>query len=86
MLENQEFYVTFGSQYSHEQHPQDMHPNGYVVIEAPNEMVARGIAFANFEGRWSMLYTKEEFFSDGQESVDHWYPMGEVARYKMELH
>jgi hypothetical protein len=68
--ETETFYITFGSQYTERnvQHPQGMSTVGYFVIEAPDEMVARAIAFAIFDTRWSMIYTHADFWHNREET------------------
>ena len=53
-----DYYVTFGCQYSYTPHPTypDAHPDGYVVIVAPSEPVARAAAFAAFGQAWAFIY------------------------------
>jgi hypothetical protein len=82
--ETETFYITFGSQYTERnvQHPQGMSTVGYFVIEAPDEMVARAIAFAIFDTRWSMIYTHADFWHN-REETERWYPAGELGRYKL---
>jgi len=56
-----EWYITFGVQYGRreddDKHPLRMYSDGYAVIEAPDEEMARRIAKAIFEDEWSMIYS-----------------------------
>ena len=79
------FYLTFGVQYVHEEHPlgRVVNPNGYMVVEAPSETEARQQVAEVMGDRWSMIYSEEEFFSetyvmDDMRSVD-FYPVGCTA-------
>lgn len=76
-----EFYVTFGDQYRREPHVsfQNAHPDGYVQIDAPDEVTARRVAFGIFDTQWSMLYTFDEFWKDGTADVERWYPLGRLG-------
>lgn len=73
-----EFYVTFGVQYKEkplyldEQHPRGMHGNGYAVIEAPTEEIARALAHAVFNQRWAFLYETAP--------AGEYAPAGEIMR------
>ena len=72
----EEFYVTFGVQYTNDptngvEHPLGMHKDGYAVIEAPNYAVAQQIANAIFDQAYAFLYDKSEFIDDGK--VGRWY-------------
>lgn len=68
------FYITFGSQYRHEEHPNysDAHPDGWFTIHADSEAEARDLAFARFGSHWSFLYPEEDFET-------HYYPRGELG-------
>lgn len=81
------FYVTFGVKYRHHAHPQGMHPDGYVIIVAPDEDRARMMATIQFGTNWSFIYDhldveRERFhpqhYSQGVLGVfyapDDWYP------------
>lgn len=73
------FYLTFGVQYSREEHPRwaGADPNGWVLIEAPSEPDARELAVAHFGIHWSMLYPSQHF----PEALNKqkYYPIGELA-------
>lgn len=75
------FAVTFGQQYKREPHPYfgKAHPDGFVVIVAPDWDTARRMAFDNLGQAWSFMYpydTPEE-----QATVDGYQPLGELARW-----
>ena len=81
MTDVQDHYVTFGVQYRHEEHPLGMHPDGYAVIEAPDEETARKIAIAIFGTAWAFMYDREHFIDDG--TRDKWHTeKGEMLRIK----
>lgn len=81
-MEIEEFYCTFGVQYSGppngEPHPLGMHKDGYAVIEAPNFETARKIATAIFGKHWAFMYPKSEFIDDG--TAAKWHHSGEMLR------
>lgn len=60
------FFLTIGVQYSHEPHPLGIHPDGYVVVEADDELKGREMVFDLMGTKWSMLYDEDEFFSDSR--------------------
>lgn len=59
--EIREFFITFGVKYGRregdEKHPLGMYADGYAVIEAPSESVARTITQAIFGEAWAFMYT-----------------------------
>lgn len=71
-----EFYVTFGLQYTHAQHPtiEEAHPEGWITIEAPDERTARLWMFDHHGPQWAFMYTPETF-------EPHFFPRGELARF-----
>lgn len=77
-----ETVITFGVQYGRregdEKHPLGMYGDGYAVIEAPSREVARRIAHAIFDGRWSFDYPLEEFMVHPMRELFH--PAGELMR------
>ena len=77
------FYLTFGVQYSHAEHPTwpGAHPNGWVLIEAVNEDRARGLAYLYFKEYWSMLYPENHF--PVELNKRQYYPLGEIARIRV---
>lgn len=74
-----EFFITFGVQYSRVPHPTFplAHPDGWVVIEAPDEEAAREHAYARLGQRWAFIYTADTFDTS-------WHPLGELARFAAE--
>jgi hypothetical protein len=73
-----EYFITFGVQYEHDDHPLGMHPSGYAVIEAPDMETARAIAFAIFDTAYAFVYDREHFIDDGTKM--RWHPLGELLR------
>lgn len=71
----QEFHVTFGQQYRHEKHPRfpDAHPDGYVVIMAPDYEKAREMAFQYLGEFWAFIY-------EAKKHDTRPYPRGSLAR------
>lgn len=57
------FYVTFGEMYRTTEHPYftNAHPDGYLTIDAPDELAARHAAIARIGNHWACLYTANEF-------------------------
>jgi hypothetical protein len=77
-----EFYVTFGVQYSKhpeaDRHPLRMHKGGYAVIEAPDLEAARAIAYETFGDRYAFIYDRANFIDDG--TAAKWHHDGELLR------
>jgi hypothetical protein len=69
------FYITFGQKYGREPHPSglNIHPDGYVRIEADSESEARDIAFDTLGEYWAFCYHEKSFLSDIS-----YYPIGEL--------
>lgn len=69
-----EFYVTFGCQYAHEQHPRlgAAHPDGWLTIEADDEVAARATAIAWLGTAWSFMYDEKPDL--------RLFPLGELHR------
>lgn len=72
----EEFYVTFGVQYTNDEttgeiHPLGMHGKGYAVIEAPDMETARAMAFAIFDNKYAFIYDWDNFMGDG--TFERWY-------------
>lgn len=82
------WYVTFGVQYSHKEHPihgaWKIHPDGWVRVLADTYDEARRLTEDAFQTRWSNLYHPDdwetEFFplgelgTIGSDGVLHWAP------------
>lgn len=74
-MTTEEFFVTFGVQYTldperGERHPMGMHKDGYAVIVAPTYETARGIANAVFGDKYAFMYDSDEF----RVLRERWYP------------
>lgn len=76
------FCITFGSQYSYQEHPyfEDAHPDGWIEIEAEDEESAREMAFSLFGTAWSFLYEQEYFEKESR----RYYPRGVLAEVVVE--
>jgi hypothetical protein len=73
------FYVTFGVQYAHEQHPywQGADPDGWLLVLAPDEEAARNLVRTFIGLKWAFLYDASRF----NESEDRrHFPKGELAQ------
>jgi hypothetical protein len=70
-----EFYVTFGQRYRREAHPRmaEVHPDGWVTIEADTYRVARSATGVLFGTEWCWLYEAHP--------GAHYFPRGELARF-----
>lgn len=70
-----EFYVTFGIKYAREPHPTfaAAHPDGWVTIEAPDEIAARTVAFERLGIYFAFIYY------DAPDGC--LFPRGELARW-----
>lgn len=68
------FYMTVGVQYAREPHPQGLHPDGWVEVEAHDWMAARAIVIAAFGQVWSFLYEERDFTDR-----DTWHKRGRQA-------
>ena len=56
-------YISFGVQYSHEEHPflPWVHPDGYLaIVNVPNEDIRINVAFALTRGKHSFDYNDDE--------------------------
>jgi hypothetical protein len=78
----EEFYVTFGVQYTGDEETGEVHPFGmtgkdYAVIEAPHLEMARNIAFAIFGQQYSFIYDWDNFMGDG--TYERWYAGKDAA-------
>ena len=80
----QTFVVTFGVKWRREHHPQGMHPDGYAVIGAPNEMKARELAHEVFGAEnWAFMYDHLDRQHPGR-FHERSYPKGVLAVYLYE--
>ena len=72
------YYVTFGQQYPREPHPTfaKAHRDGWVEIEAPDEITARRIAVGWFDRAWAFIYSE----SDPWRPKLDMYPLGCLHR------
>ena len=72
MPELQEFRLTFGIRYAHEEHPlfPKAHPDGYVAVLAPTYEAARSLVITRVGHQWAFLYEpgglKEQFCHRGE--------------------
>jgi len=75
LLEMPNFYVTFGQRFRRQPHPasDNIHPDGYVKIEAVTYAVARAKAMELFGPMWAFIYEEEKF-----EKCKHYFPRGEI--------
>lgn len=75
------FIMTVGVQYGRreddEPHPLGIFADEYVVIEAPNEEMARAIAFAITDRKFAFLY---DYDSYPDEKLTQYHPAGERLR------
>jgi hypothetical protein len=76
------FYVTFGQQYRHEEHPCNdnmfkIHPDKWVRIVADSIGQARNAAFEMFGDKWAFIYDEKEFKKD-------YFPDGELLSIEIE--
>ena len=74
------FHATFGVKYAHEPHPSgfndEVHPDGYITIEAPDEMSARKFMMARYDNAYAFMYPESAFSA-------HLHSLGELARFKV---
>lgn len=80
VTENQQFFLTFGTRYTHEEHPTlgKVDPYSYVVIEAPNELQARRLAHFYCDKYWAFLYPIEDL---ERQVAEGFFPHGEAERW-----
>lgn len=73
------FYLTFGVQYRHTPHPywNGAHPDGWVLIQAPDEAAARKLAVRYFGYNWSTTYDALNF--NEAENQQLYYELGCIA-------
>jgi len=55
------FCLTVGQQYRRELHPDGLHPDGWVEIEAQSESEAQKFAFMTYGKQWSNIYPENRF-------------------------
>lgn len=72
------FVFTFGVQYASEPHPGTIngvtpHPDGWVVVEAPDENTARRAVHEQIGDKWAFCYPADRFDSS-------YYQRGELTR------
>ena len=67
------FFITFAA--NHYPHPygREVHPDGYVVIEAEDESQARAAAFHIYGQKWSFIYSEKP--------EERFVPKGELKRW-----
>lgn len=71
-----EYAITFGVKYHREVHPKlgQVDPNGFIVIEAPDEASARKVARSYTDNLYAFIYPRDEinesFFPHGE--TDRW--------------
>lgn len=70
----QNFYVSFGMQYSYEHHPYwaGAHPEGWLRVQAPDEEAARLLVRSFIGNRYAFMYPENRFNTK-------WFPRGELA-------
>jgi len=66
-----QYRLTVGQKYREEEHPQGLHPDGWVTINADDYDKAREKAFQNFGPKWAFIYDV-----DGLD--DKMFPRGEL--------
>jgi hypothetical protein len=73
----QRFFVTFGVMYRHETHPYwaGAHPDGWLLVLAPDEEAARHRVRMFIGLKWAFLYDVQRFRDDDV----RYYPKGELA-------
>lgn len=66
-----QYRLTVGQKYRTEKHPQGLHPDGWVTINADTYDEARQKAFQNFDLSWAFIYSVDEL-------DDKMFPRGEL--------
>lgn len=68
------FFLTFGVQYRHEQHPfwAGAHPDGWLTVMAPDEDAARRLIRPYIGNRYAFIYEESRFKPE-------YHPLGELA-------
>ncbi|HST84635.1 MAG TPA: hypothetical protein VLL08_23055 [Kineosporiaceae bacterium] len=79
MPELQEFKLTFGIRYRHEEHPlfPAAHPDGYVTVLAPTYEDARDVVINRLGRQWAFLYMPGDL-------NEKYCPRGEIDRWTAE--
>jgi hypothetical protein len=78
--EEEIFCVTFGVKWRHEEHPQKMSPDGFVVIHALTEKAARTKAFELFGDEWGFIYDHLDR-QHPERFKEESYPLGIIGFY-----
>lgn len=73
------FYCTFGQKYATEPHPQGMHPDGWVEVEAPDQSSAYVAAHKAFGDKFCSVYF--DYFLNAHR---HLYPLGCIGKIAYE--
>lgn len=70
----QNFYVTFGMMYRYEKHPywEWAHPDGWLLVKAPDEEAARLLLRQCIGNRYAFIYTEGRLKQE-------YHPMGRIA-------
>lgn len=76
MADLQEFRLTFGVRYAHEEHSTFpvAQPDGYVAVLAPDYETARDLVIARIGREWAFLYGPGEL-------AERYTPAGELDRW-----
>lgn len=71
------FFLTFPTRFSYDPHPhwKRAHPDGWVEVQAVNELDARDKVFKAIKDVWAFLYNEESFDKS-------FFPKGKLATYK----
>lgn len=69
------FYVTFNLKWATEQHPRfkDAHPEGWLEVEAPNELTARLLTIEHIGRAWAFIYDERTWANVNEHLAN---PMG----------
>lgn len=69
------YYVTFGVKYRYETHPHwpAAHPDGWLLVLAPDEEEARLLLRRTISNKYAFLYDEHRFDKK-------WHPLGELGR------
>lgn len=74
------YCLTFPVKYSREPHPSNLevHPDGYIGIEAESYSEAERMAYAIFNINYAFIYTHEKFL-EGPDPVSRFHPLGPIG-------